>query len=342
MSFVEKKLFPITSNINMTKRGPQPIAQVLDDLATSKILPLNTLRALSDLGGQPLADFRAGWPKLPPEKRLATLQALGELAEDLFELNINAVSRVALHDPDAQVRAAAIRNLWEDQGDDLIAPFLQFLTNDSSEAVRAAAATALGSYVYLGEIEELPEDQTQAIEKALLAAYYGHDTLEVRRRALESLGFLPRPEAIAAIDQAYENGDDLLRASALFAMGRSLDPERWGEYIIAELTHSNTQVRFEAVRATGELQLEDAAVTLGQLLHDPDAAVQEMTVWALGEIGGDEARRFLQDRLETADDELIELIEDALANTDMVDGILDLSMLDLDDDDEQARKARLN
>lgn len=326
----------------MPKRGRQPIAQVLEDLATSKKPPLDALRALSDLGGKPLEEFQAGWPNLPTNKRLATMEALGELAEDTIELNISAASRVALHDPDAQVRAAAIHNLWEDQGDDLIEPFLEFLTTDASEVVRTAAATALGIYVYLGEMEELPEDQTRAIEAALLKAYNGHDALDVRRRALESLGFSPRPEAAAAIDLAYENGDDLLRASALFAMGRSLDPDRWGEAIIAELTHTNPQVRFEAVRSAGELQLEEAAVTLGQLLHDPDASVQEMTVWALGEIGGDDARRFLQDRLETADDELTELIEDALANADMVDGILDLSMLDLDDDDEQARKARLN
>jgi HEAT repeat protein len=328
----------------MSKRGRQPIAEVLEDLAKSKNPPLDALRALSDLSGKPLADFAAGWPNLPRDKRLATLQALGELAEDTLDLNINAASRVALNDSDAQVRAAAIHNLWEDQSADLIDPFLNFLTQDSSEAVRAAAATALGIYVYLGEMEELPEDQTKAIENALLAAYQSEDTLEVRRRALESLGFSPRPEAAAVIDQAYENGDDLLRASALFAMGRTLDPDRWGESVIGDLTHATPQVRFEAVRASGELQLEEAVVTLGQLLHDSDATVQEMTVWALGEIGGDDARRFLQDRLETADEELTELIEDALANADLVDGVLDFGMLDVndDDEDEQARKARLN
>src|SRR5262249_40735312 len=153
--------------------------------------------------------------------------------------------------------------------EDLVEPFLDYLNNDASEAVRAAAATALGIYVYLGEMEELDEELTERVEDALLAKYNGTDTLEVRRRALESLGFSPRPEIAGAIDQAYESEDELLRVSALFAMGRSLDGERWGETVVADLTHADPQVRFEATRAAGELQLEEAVEALGQLLHDP-------------------------------------------------------------------------
>lgn len=327
----------------MPKRSRPTIAQALEDLATADLPPLDALQALSDLDSSSLDEFKHGWPGLPEAKRLATLQALGELAEDSFALDINAVSRAALDDPAEAVRAAAIRNLWEDQGEDLIDPLLNYLAHDAAEAVRAAAATALGIYVYLGETEELSEEQTRLIEDTLLEVFDGRDTLEVRRHALESLGFSPRPEAVDAIDLAHESGDEFLRASALFAMGRSLDAERWGESVTGDLSHSEPQVRFEAVRAAGELQLEEAVEGLGSLLHDPAADVQEMAVWSLGEIGGDDARRFLQDRLATADDELTELIEDALANADMVDGSLDLGMLGPgDDDDEQARKAHLN
>ncbi len=38
------------------------------------------------------------------------------------------------------------------------------------------------------------------------------------------------------IAQAYQHSDDRMRQSAVFAMGRSLDAERWGATVIAEMT----------------------------------------------------------------------------------------------------------
>jgi len=327
----------------MSKRGRKPLSQVLNSLATAEHPALDDLRALSDLSESRLAEFKKGWLDISVDHRVEIMTRLGELAEDSIELNINPVSRIALNDPDDRVRAAAIRNLWEDQEPDLVEPFLSFLTTDESEAVRVAAATALGMYVYLGEMEELPEGVTDRAANTLLEVFHGKDTLEVRRRALESLGFSSRPEAAAAIDQAYSDGDELLLVSALFAMGRSLDPERWGDTVIEDLNHASPPVRFEAARAAGELQLDEAVPALGQLLDDADPDVQEISIWALGEIGGDEARRSLEEKLETADDDLSGLIEDALANADLIDGAWELGLMGYDEeDDEQARKARLN
>ena len=48
-------------------------------------------------------------------------------------------------------------------------------------------------------------------------------------------------------------------------------------------------------RAAGELELRDAVRHLGNLLVHEDREVQEMAVWALGEIGGKDARRLLED-----------------------------------------------
>ncbi|MBM4422410.1 MAG: HEAT repeat domain-containing protein [Chloroflexi bacterium] len=329
----------------MAKRGPKPFAQTLADLSSAAHPALDDLRALSDLSGKQLDEFAAGWPNIPADRRVEIMFCLNELAEDSFDLNINAAARIALHDSDPRVRAIAIRNLWEDQGRDLINPLLSFLTDDPSLEVRAAAATALGVYVYLGEAEELPAEQARRIEDALLTVFNENEPVEVRRRALESLGFAQREDVAGAIDQAYADGDDLLRVSALFAMGRSLDPERWGDMVIEDLGHTSSEVRYEAARAAAELQLDEAVPTLGELLDDSDPEVQEMSIWALGEIGGEEARRILGERLETADDDLSDLIEDALATAELMDGIADFDMPGLGDefdDDEQARKARLN
>lgn len=328
----------------MAKGGRKPFAQVLTDLVASKHPGLDDLRALADLSTSQLEEFKRQWPGVPADTRVEIMTRLGELVEGQFDLNINAASRAALADSDDRVRAAAIRNLWEDQGLDLIEPLLNFLAHDESVRVRTAAATALGIYVYLGEMEELPADEMQEIEDALLGVFDGGDAVEIRRRALESLGFSQRPEVADAIDRAYTDGDDLMQVSALFAMGRSLDPDRWGETVLEDLAHPNPEIRFEAARAAGELQLDEAVPALGPLTGDSDGEVQEISIWALGEIGGEEARRILEEKLETADEALSEQIEDALSNAELMDGIFEFETMDIEEEeeDEQARKARLN
>lgn len=299
------------------------------------------LNALSDLSGARLQEFKAQWPRLSAARRLDIMTRLGELAEEHFELNINAASRAVLDDADGRVRAAAIRNLWEDERTDLIAPFLHTLVNDSSAEARAAAASALGVYVYQGEMEELPVERARQIEDALLNVFESSDSLEVRRRALESVGYSQRPEAAEAILKAYTAGDELLKVSALFAMGRSLDQELWSERVIKDLSDVSPRVRLEAARAAGELQLQEAVPGLGEAVQDVDPDVQAMSCWALGEIGGEEARRLLEKRLRTADQALAQVIDDALANAELMDDLLEFTLVDFDDDEDDQR-ARLN
>jgi HEAT repeat protein len=328
------------------KHGSKAFTKILADLADEKYPPRKQdLRALSDLNAKQTAAFVEAWPKIPPARRLAIMTELGELAEETFDLDIRAVARAALGDPDGEVRASAIRNLWEDEGVDLIDIFTAVLNRDPAPEARAAAATALGQYVFLGQMEELDPALARKVEDLLLAIYAGPDLLDIRRRALESIGFADRPDAAAAIQQAYESGDEQLRVSALFAMGRSLDHEKWGATVLGDLAHLSPRIRFEAARAAGELALAGAVPALGQLIRDVDPEVREISVWALGEIGGDDARELLQNLLQdTDDDELAEIIDDALANTDLMGGIAGFSLLDLDDDedDARARNARLN
>jgi HEAT repeat protein len=338
-----------------TKPGPKAFSQILADLANEKYPPArHNLLALSDLSGKQLEQFKQAWPAIADARRLAILTRLGEIAEESFELDIRAVSRAALDDGDGGVRAAAIRNLWEDEGEDLIEVFIHVLQHDESVEARAAAATALGQYVFLGEMEELDEGKARRVEETLLNVWAGDDELDVRRRALESIGFASRPEAASAIEDAYDSDEEQLKLSALFAMGRSLDSGRWGDTVIGDLAHDNPKVRFEAARAAGELQLREAVPALSEVLHDVDGEVQEMSVWALGEIGGDEAREALRERLEDdISDDLSELIEDALANAEFMDELSEMGLMefddgeaiddgDEDDDDEIARKSRLN
>lgn len=309
-------------------------ARVLEQLRdATQTFPARALYHFSDLNRQDLAALEAAWPQVPVERRRSVIQDLGEIAEANFEVRFDQLFRLALEDEDAEVRAAAIANLWEEEAPDLIAPFLSLMQQDPGANVRAAAASALGRFVYLGEIEEIPEKQLRRIEDALLATITGGDELEVRRRALEALSFSGRPEVPPLIEQAYHSPEQKLRVSAVFAMGRSADPG-WGEHVIAEIESDDPEIRFEAVRAAGELELREAVPALKRRLGDVDLPIHEAAIWSLGQVGGPDARAALLDLLdETEDEEEREYIEEALENLAFQDEMLNLPLLELDEED---------
>ena len=293
------------------------------------------LYALSGLEKTQLEQVKAVWSTLPADRRAAAMQHLVDLGDDSFELDFGALFRLGLHDADAAVRAAAISGLWEDVDPALIAPLLHLLQTDDSEAVRAAAAGTLGHFVYEGELEELDADKVKPIITALKAIYRdASQPIEVRRRALESLGFLSDDDTGDLITQAYHHANDRLKLSAVFAMGRSLDAERWGSIVVEELAAPDPEMRYEAARAAGELEYAPAVRRLGELLDDVDEEVQLVTVWSLGQIGGEKARQLLIAVLDSDAEHLYEEAEDALAELEFKADNLDFTMFDFDDEDE--------
>ncbi len=64
---------------------------------------------------------------------------------------------LALKDPLSPVRELGIRLLWECEDHSLVKVFLNLLTNDPDLQVQASAASALGRFIYLGELDEFPE-----------------------------------------------------------------------------------------------------------------------------------------------------------------------------------------
>jgi HEAT repeat protein len=329
--------------------APSPdFARVLEHLRdTAQPFPPTDLYLFSGLDRKDLAALEAAWPQVEVERRRSVIQDLGEISEANYEVSFDEVYRIALEDEDAEVRATAIHNLWESEAPDLMAPFLDRLQHDPDVNVRAAAASALGRYIYLGEVEEIPAAQAKRVEEALLATIKGNDDLEVRRRALEGLAFSSQPEAADLIEQAYQSPDRFMRVSALFAMGRSAD-ERWEPIVLKELESQDPELRFEATRATGELELQSAVPVLAQLLEDGDLQVREAAIWSLGQTGGDEARQILTDLLEDADDDERDFIEEALENLVFHDDMLDMQMFDFEEDegfdefDDPDPRSRLN
>ena len=301
---------------------------------TSQPVPMASLYHLSDLNKEDQAALEAVWPELSTERRQAIVANLQEIGEANFEVSFDEVFKLALEDESPEARAVAIRALWESEDATLMAPFIDYLLHDPDPVVRAAAASALGRFVYLGELDELPAAQVKRVEAVLLDVIHGGDELEVRRRALEALSFSVRPELTALITEAYASDEASMRVSAVFAMGRTADAQ-WETQVRAELASSEPEMRFEAVRAAGELELTDLAGELAELAEDDDNQVSEAAIWSLGQVGGGAAREALTQLLEQAEDEdLRDFIEEAMENLEFTNEVAEFSLLEFGPDDD--------
>jgi len=110
-----------------------------------------------------------------------------------------------------------------------------------------------------------------------------------------------------------------MRVSAMYAMGNSAD-DRWIETVIEELEAQSPAIRYEAARAAGELEARNAVSTLARLLDDPDREVQEMTVWALGQIGGKPGSQLMTQLAKSNDEALAEAATEALEEMEWMHG----------------------
>jgi hypothetical protein len=267
---------------------------------------------LSDLPRTEAGRFDLAWAGLSTARRLEAVGAMVERAEANIHLSFHVILRGCLSDPDWQIRRMAVDGLWEDEKPSLIGRLSTLLADDPVPDVRAAAATALGRFVLLGVLGEIAETAAHQAERALQASWARSTELdEVRRRVLESLAYAAEPAVRDLIHMAYHDDDELMRQSAVFAMGRSADP-RWSRPILLELQSRDPAMRFEAAVSAGELGLVVAVQRLIELLDDADGNISEAAVVALGKIGGREAKRALESVVNGVDERLAQAAEEAL------------------------------
>ena len=306
------------------------IERVLEALLDEEqVLDPKHLYQLSDLKPDDLSRLEAVWTQISVRRRRALMEDLEHLTETDYLLSFEAVFRMAIHDPDDQVRFYAIRAIEAFDTDDLISTFLARLEEDESVDVRAVAASVLGKYVYRGELDKIKDDTQRKIVDCLLKVVKSDQPGRVRRRALEAVSYSPRDEVHQEINRAYQREEPSWRASALFAMGRSFD-ERYQEKVYAQLRDTAPEVRMEAVRACGELYLEDAQEDLLDLLDDVPR-VRRVAIWSLSQIGGEGVHQALKGLLEMEhlprDEE--ELIHRALDNLAFTEGSVNYSMFNM-------------
>lgn len=299
--------------------APPPLAETLAALRHDPFDAKHVAR-LSDLTREDARELGRAWGSFDDTTREAIVRRVEELSEERMDLVFGRALRIALEDESPVVRQLAVAALWEDQGDDLLGRFRDLLAFDPSQDVRAEAARALDRFAERAAIGDLDDAVGRELRAGLTeTARDDRNPIAVRRRALESVGvFGDDDEVRDLIRSAYDDEDEGIRASALCAMGRSLD-ERWIDVVLDELAGKEAELRFEAARASGLLGDERAVPELTRLVLDEDAEVRHAAFAALGQIGGRAAVQALRSMAVEPEEADVEAIEAALEEATAVD-----------------------
>ncbi|MFN8529621.1 MAG: HEAT repeat domain-containing protein [Anaerolineae bacterium] len=317
-------------------REKPSIEETLAAVKSADGLDATIFYGLSDLADEEVDKFQDVFETLEDDRRRWLMRQLVEIGEANFEFDYTGAARVGLNDPDAVVREAAVEAMWEDESTELLIRLLDIAQWDDARDVRAAATQAIGRFILLGELGEFPESDALKAQDVVIGILNNEDEeIEVRRRALEAIANSSNDIVEGAIRDAYESHERPMRISSIFAMGRSCD-EQWNEIVMHELDSADTEIRYEAARAAGELMLTEAIPALSRMAFESDRELQDNAIWSLGEIGGKEALRVLNllagDAREADDEDLLEAVEDAIASAAL--GGDDLLLMEFDDVDE--------
>ncbi len=265
-------------------------------IAAPEKVPFNEYFALSDLTRAQAETVRQLWPSIDVTSRRRTVDLLTRSAEEFLNVDLSIFLLNILDDPDASIRQMALETLDANEPTpEMLGPIIYRLQHDSVDEVRAAAAAALGHYVLAGELDELDAALAMRAEDALIAVLTDPtEPLIVQCRALESIAYSGEVAVRQFIEDAYYSPFEELRVSALTAMGRSADI-RWRRMVRAELRNPSPAMRAEAAFACGELETKAALSDLLELLSDSERSVRLAAIFALGRLGGKQARRALEE-----------------------------------------------
>jgi hypothetical protein len=213
-------------------------------------------------------------------------------------------------------------------------------SGDKPEEVRGRAAISLGPVLEHADTEgfedtdDLPitERTFRRIQESLRRLYMDADVpKEVRRRVLEASVRAPQDWHQGAVRAAYGSDDEVWRLTAVFCMRfvRGFD-----EQILEALDSENPDIHYEAVLAAGNWEVDAAWPHVAALVTSgkTDKPLLLAAIDALASIRPPEARELLDDLAESADEDIVAAVHEAMA---MAEGLSGQDEDDeLDDDDE--------
>jgi HEAT repeat protein len=301
--------------------------EVLQELKLGVLPSEQLLLGLSDLTEQDVETLEPTFKGLDVTTRRILMQMMVDASDNDYRLLYDEFGLMALNDSDGEVRRSAVEVLEDSESSYVMNRMIRLSQQDKSLDVRAEATRVLGHFVLMGELGDLSEEKFTRVQECVIGILNNErEDIDVRRYALESIAHSTHDIVIPAIQSAFQSDDKRLQVSAIIAMGRTAD-ERWEANVLQELTNANNdEMLYAAARSAGELQMQEAVPFLARLLAEEDRDGQEIAVNALGEIGNRESVRLLNLAMEAAeaaeDDEMVELIDLAVANASLLSGKL--------------------
>lgn len=206
----------------------------------------------------------------------------------------------ALHDADWEVREDAALALGALQDPRGVLPLIHAL-KDSDRAVRQAAISSLTSLGHaavepLGVALQDPNVTVQESAASILVHIADHRVVDplmtallspnwiVRMYAAQALGRVTVPHAVNALIMLLQDPVQAVRDAAMTALQAMRDQAV--PLLLEALAHQDWHVRLRTVEALGILKSQTAVpALLDHLNQEPDTAVRQDMIRALGEIG---------------------------------------------------------
>jgi len=203
-----------------------------------------------------------------------------------------------LQSQDAEVVLAALQATWNYVKDEpLFRRVLELAQRHDDEEVRGMANSCLGTLLRdgLAYEDDLP-DEWQPSPPHIDGGFYQEakdqllnrvdalmESMEVRRRCVEALGYLSyKPEIRDLILRYYHQAPNpWVKVSSIFAMGLHRDPI-FERLILEELHSDNENILLEAVHAAGTLELHEAENRLVELSLSPQVELRCEAIVSLG------------------------------------------------------------
>jgi hypothetical protein len=230
---------------------------------------------------------------------LRRIEAIGNRDIDGLDAPRQLLAYLSSEDSEIVVTALQAAGSFVSQ-QELFDQVLRLAAEHGDEEVRSMASSCLGNVIHDGlEFEDdLPEEANvpapmvspefySTVKEFLFSRVDAlMESMEVRRRVLEALGYLGwKPEVRELVLRYYrEAPNPWVKVSAIYAMGLVRDPV-FERIVLEELWNENDDVLVEAAHASHTLQLHAAEPRLLELTRHTSLDVRYEAVVALGSVG---------------------------------------------------------